>query len=76
MKRLAKKQTGGEDPKLTKAKQDSTKAANLLKAVVKRKLSVKDYGPGLLLKELNKPAQVRKELGIKKTGGATKSKKK
>ena len=75
MKKLTKKKMGGEDPRLTKAKQDSTEAFEFLKTIAKRKLSVKDYGPGLILKELNKPAKVRKELGIKKTGGTTKTKK-
>jgi hypothetical protein len=77
-KKLVKKKVGGENPKLTKAKQDSARATKTINIITESGLSPKNY-PATIKQaviDTKKPAQVRKELGIKKKGGATKTKKK
>jgi hypothetical protein len=77
MKKLVKKATGGEDPKLTKAKQDSARAVKTINIITEGALSPKKYPATIkqAVKDIKKPAQVRKELGIKKSGGTIKTKK-
>lgn len=78
MKKLVKKQAGGESPKLTAAKKDSASAGRILSIIDKSGLSRSKY-PTLVKsaeKDMKKPAQVRKELGNKKSGGTIKFKKK
>jgi len=80
MRKLAKKKTGGEDPKLTKAKQDSVRGAQNIDVLISSTKGMNTTSYKTAVKKaqdlMKKPAQVRKELGIKKTGGTTKSKSK
>lgn len=71
MKKLAKKQTGGENPKLTTAKKDSASSSRLLNILDNSGLSRKNY-PTLVksaVKDMKKPAEVRKQLAKKQDGG-------
>ncbi len=82
MKKLVKKKTGGENPKLTIAKQDSARAKKFYDNEYNKALKNPNGKPPSQQftesteKKMSKPAQVRKELGIKKMGGATKTKSK
>lgn len=82
MKKLAKKKKGGENPKLTKAKQDSARAKQFYDYEYNKALKNPNGKPPseqfteYTEKIMSKPAQVRKELGIKKKGGVIKTKSK
>lgn len=79
MKKLVKKKTGGEDPKLTNAKKDSVRGVQNIDVLISSTKGMNTAAYKTAVKKaqdlMKKPAQVRKELGIKKTGGTTKTKK-
>ena len=78
VKKLVKKQVGGA--KMKKALADSTRGAQNIDVLISSTegMNTKAYKTAVKKAQdlMKKPAQVRKELGIKKTGGSVKTKKK
>ena len=79
-KKLVKKKTGGENPKLKEAVKDSAQARSVYNAEYANRLnnpSGKPFTAGELSyyqKKFDKPGEVRSKMTVKKMGGAVKSK--
>jgi hypothetical protein len=81
-KPLVKKKLGGEDPKLKQAVKDSTRASNYYNNSYNKALKDPNGKPpseqnyDAYQRAINKPAEIRKAMSVKKMGGSVKTKRK